>query len=302
MSTNPASFRLPSFDLETPEGRTAAHRYVASGIVDLNQAIPQLKSQIDALAAASSTSGGGSSGGGSTTAGVTSFNGSAGAVSFFPGLGGRDDETGQTAFTIQQSNSGQLLILNDAAPVAVSLNPAIMTPFFMFAMNLGAGTVTFTPTAPAVINYYGNLLASSMPLLPGVMALIQYDGTNWNAGTIQVPVTFGSVAHEWLKTYDSVTGLFTSTRPAYSDLTGLPQLANTKAPVSHEWLASYDATTGNFTQSQPDFTDISGNLSTAQLPTAGASGNIDLAPLTTLGTPGTITVVNGIITAFVNPT
>jgi hypothetical protein len=85
-----------------------------------------------------------------------------------------------------------------------------------------------------------------MPLLPGVMALIQYDGKNR--------------------------------------------------------IASYDATTGNFTQSQPDFTDISGNLSTAQLPTAGASGNIDLAPLTTLGTPGTITVVNGIITAFVNPT
>lgn len=43
---NPTSFRLPQYNLETPEGREAAHRYAATGILDLNQAIVALKAQI----------------------------------------------------------------------------------------------------------------------------------------------------------------------------------------------------------------------------------------------------------------
>ena len=53
---------------------------------------------------------------------------------------------------------------------------------------------------------------------------------------------------------------------------------------------------------QANFTGIAGNLSLAQLPTAGVSGTIHLAKLTGGGTDGSITVQNGLITAFIDPT
>ncbi len=74
----------------------------------------------------------------------------------------------------------------------------------------------------------------------------------------QLPITKTSVASSWINSYDSTTGLFTATRPAYTDLTGLPQLAVTKAAASSNWLRSYDSTTGLFVASQPAYSDISG--------------------------------------------
>ena len=44
----------------------------------------------------------------------------------------------------------------------------------------------------------------------------------------------------------------------YTELSGLPTLAHTIASVSHKFLNSYDATTGNFTALQPAYSDISG--------------------------------------------
>lgn len=52
---------------------------------------------------------------------------------------------------------------------------------------------------------------------------------------------------------------------AYGSLTGAPQLPITITSVSHQWLTSYSSVTGLFTQTQPAFTDISGNLATTQL-------------------------------------
>lgn len=179
MSTNPISLRLPSFDLETPEGRIAGHRYVASGIVDLNQAIPVLKKQIDALTAQITPSGSSSS----TTAGVTSFNGKAGVVTYFPELGTVNDQTGSTAYTTQSSDSGALLILNDASPVAVLLNTTVAAPWFVFVQNQGAGVATFTPQT-GTISYLGNPAAASMPLGADYFALIVFDGTNFLAATM----------------------------------------------------------------------------------------------------------------------
>lgn len=221
MSTNPIALRHP-FESEIaklPEGIQQAHRFAFNGILDLNQALALLNTKVNSL----SSSGGSSSSSSTATmvvSGVSSFNGATGAVSFFPSLGGIQDQTGQTSYTLQQADSGTLLVLNDSSPVAVGLNPAIVKPYFLWAMNLGSGTVTFTPTTPATINYYGNIGATSMPLLPGCMALIQYDGTNWNAATVQVSVTFNAVAHQWLKSYSAVTGQFTATQPDFSDLSG----------------------------------------------------------------------------------
>jgi hypothetical protein len=79
------------------------------------------------------------------------------------------------------------------------------------------------------------------------------------------PVTMTKVASKWLDSYDSATGLFTQSRPAYTDISGTPQLAITKVAVTSNWLRSYDSTTGLFTASQPAFTDITGNLAVSQL-------------------------------------
>jgi hypothetical protein len=60
------------------------------------------------------------------------------------------------------------------------------------------------------------------------------------------PITFAAVAHEWLNSYNAVTGLFTATQPAYTDISGTPQLPQTLAPVANTFLTGYNATTGLF--------------------------------------------------------
>jgi hypothetical protein len=76
------------------------------------------------------------------------------------------------------------------------------------------------------------------------------------------------VAQQFLKSYDAVTGLFAAARPAYSDISGTPQLAQTLAHIAHKWIDSYDAATGLFTSLQPDYSDLSGTPQLAQTKTA----------------------------------
>lgn len=73
----------------------------------------------------------------------------------------------------------------------------------------------------------------------------------------QQPITKTAIASNWINSYDSTTGLFTATRPAYTDLTGLPQLAVTKTSVASNWLNSYSSVTGLFTATQPASSDLS---------------------------------------------
>lgn len=184
MSPSPASFRFPN---TIPE--EAAHPAVQkaikdtfSALTDIYQAIPHLKSQIDALHAGMTTIVNQGSGGGTVI-----INGSN-----FPGLGGLNNQTGNTSYTTTQSDDGILLWLNNASPVAVSLNSALTTPFFLFAFNAGAGTVTFTPTS-GTISYLSNLGSASMPLATGLFALIVFDGVNWWAATTAASTGSGAV-------------------------------------------------------------------------------------------------------------
>jgi len=73
----------------------------------------------------------------------------------------------------------------------------------------------------------------------------------------QLAITKTLVASNWINSYDSTTGLFTATRPAYTDLIGLPQLAVTKTAIASNWLRSFDSTTGLFTATQPATSDLS---------------------------------------------
>ena len=268
MTVNPISQRYPFELRDQPPEVVQAHRYAFSGLVDLNQAVASLRSQIVKLSPISSVTSTSGGGGGSTPIPPT--------PNPFPGLGAIRDETGVTTYTTVAGDSGILLIFSDASPVAVSLNSSLATPYFFFATNGGAGVVTFTPTT-GLING-----GASWPLPKGGLFMVVFNGTNWTTSDVlTLAQTITNVTHKWLNSYDATTGLFTQTQPDYSDLTGLPTLPATKTPVAGEYLTGYDSTTGLFSQSTP----------------AGISVTITTAALTTLGTQGSQTFTNGILTA-----
>ena len=89
-----------------------------------------------------------------------------------------------------------------------------------------------------------------------------------------LPAGLTSVSHQWLKSYNASTGLFTQTQPACGDLSDsvstcntLPTLPQSSSSVSHKWLNSYTSSTGAFTATQPASTDLS-DLSTLAAYTA----------------------------------
>ena len=167
---------------------------------------------------------------GTTTENVTQINnqvgGSAGSPNMLAGLGAVNNQTGNTTYSTTNGDSGILLILDDASPVAVTLNAGVPTPWMIFATNEGAGTVTFTPSS-GLING-----GATFTLPTNYLILIVFDGVNWTA-----------------------------------------------------------------TPDQFSFANISGQITAAQLPSAGISVTITTAALTTLGTQGSMTFVHGQLTA-----
>lgn len=224
MSSNPL---VPSFRKVHVIPTNAAHSSVRQAIndndkniTDLNQSIVAIRSQLTAAAQAAAAAS-------SVTETVTTEEI---APSQWIGFGTVNDQSGVTSYTTLQSDDGALLILSDASPVAVTLSNLTM-PFLLFAVNWGAGLVTFTP-ASGKISSIGNLAAASMTLAQGYSAMIVYDGTDFSAETLPVvPVDTPAVTHEWLKSYDASTGDFTQTQPVAADVTNAADVtaANTFA-------------------------------------------------------------------------
>lgn len=93
-------------------------------------------------------------------------------------------------------------------------------------------------------------------------------------------------------------------------------LISSPPPVTaHQWVRGLAA--GIFVESQPDFTDLTGTatpaqvpalpalggqITFAQLPSAGLNVTITTAALTTLGTQGSMTFQNGVLTGQVQAT
>lgn len=212
MSSNPlvSSFRFVN---SIPEG--AAHptvvkalRDLTNSTTDLQTSIPLLQKQLDDLKTSTTTAA-------STQTIVENI-----TQNPFAGLGSVNNESSETSYTTQTSDNGILLIFSDASAVAVTLNFAVSAPWFCFAVNWGAGVVTFTPQS-GNISYIGNLAASSMPLTKGYLTMIVFDGTNFWAATLPtVPQTFNAITHEFLISYDATTGLFTAAQPAFTDISG----------------------------------------------------------------------------------
>ena len=72
----------------------------------------------------------------------------------------------------------------------------------------------------------------------------------------------------------------------FSGATFIPVTPATIAVVAGKYLTGYSSTTGLFSVNA----------------TAGVSGTVTLAALTALGTQGSLTITNGLVTAFVQPT
>lgn len=101
-----------------------------------------------------------------------------------------------TAETINPSDYGQLVTFNNASATAVTL-PQAISPFATFnfyASNLGAGTVTITPSSGTING------AASLTLVQGQSALIISDDTNYQVfqgggGLLPIPGTSGGIPY-----------------------------------------------------------------------------------------------------------
>jgi hypothetical protein len=107
-----------------------------------------------------------------------------------------------TTYTVVSGDCGKLITTSNASAIAVTLPQATTTfgsGFVFNIQNLGAGTVTITPTTSTING------ASTFSLTSGTGAMVFSDGANW-----QVQTGKGSAT---LYTYNAVT--FSAT-PAYS--------------------------------------------------------------------------------------
>jgi hypothetical protein len=98
-----------------------------------------------------------------------------------PNTGGVNAQTG-TSCTIGLAQRGKCTTLDNASPIAVTLDSSAPSSFLAVVQNLGAGAATLTPSS-GTISYGSTLGASSMPLASGQGAVLFFDGTNWIAFT-----------------------------------------------------------------------------------------------------------------------
>jgi hypothetical protein len=198
---------------------------------DHDSAIDLLNQKVTTPAASSPTSGSGTS----TLVTKTVI------VSQLAGLGGVNDQTGSTTYTPTAADAGIFLIFNDASPVAVTLNSAMVTPYMFFATNSGTGVVTLTPTSGLVNG------AASWIMQEGGLFIVIFDGVNWKTSDVlELAQTFAAVTHQFLTSYSAVTGLFTAAQPAFTDISGVATTAQigTGSPLAGEYV---DGGTGAWT-------------------------------------------------------
>jgi len=159
-----------------------------------------------------------------------------------------------------------------------------VSAFSMVYPPLGIGNSTgsswdlsFSSTNKIPANYISILNQNTTGTAAGLTS--QY--IDWNiltggasvANKPVIPQTSTSVSHNWLKSYDASTGLFTKSTIDISDITSFPTIASSMPNVSHKWLNSYDASTGSFTQTQIYYSDL---LSPPSIPVSRTAYDVGL--------------------------
>jgi hypothetical protein len=255
MSTNPTSFRYPV----AIEGKGEPEviemlQYHDDAITDLQQAIPQLKSQIESSAASTTSS----------TENVT--NNSETVISATNVIGSVNNQTGVTAYATAQSDYGAFILLDDGSAIAVTLTagPVITLPWYATFINSGSGAATLTPGS-GTINGMGSFV-----LLGGQCVTVAFDGTNFEiVPLLALPVNTPGVSHEWIASYNAVTGVFTLSQPAIADISGLAAALALLAPIASPTF------TGTVTQPTPSVLTAA---TTATSATAGAASALPATP------------------------
>jgi hypothetical protein len=198
---NPISQRLP-FDVEgKAEPEVVANlRYNTSSIVDLNQAISALKTQVDA-AHSTAKSAVSAVAAAVVSSGVTSFNTLAGNVTYFPFLGHVNDQLGNPAYTTQGSDDGAKIIVGDSSAVAITLDASVSLPWFTIIDNDSSSVATLTPSA--------GTLHGETTIPPMGFGIVFFDGVDWWCGAVRLASCgqFGYVRPDCVSIgFDSSTG------------------------------------------------------------------------------------------------
>jgi len=207
----PTSFRLPFHLSEEvhPDVR-AALRWLHNSAKDLNDAVVAITPNLGTSAAAPAV-----------VAAPIAQVASAPSPSIPNSIGTVNQQAG-TFYALRGTDFGALVVVGNAAPVAVSLdNSLVVTPYYAVIENLGPSIATLTP-ATATVNG-----VVSIPIASGGLALVFYDGINWFTTTLPLfPISLANAVHKWLNSYDSTTGLFTQTQPAAADLSDVATAGN----------------------------------------------------------------------------
>jgi len=250
----------PQIDKSVPPEITVHLQRIYPAINDHDAAIVNLKSQLTSATTAATTT---------STNTVTTITNS---VTAFPGIGNVNNQTGVSSYTIQNSDNGILLVVDDASPIAVTLSSLVTAPYLIFITNLGAGTVTLTPSTGTING------GSSFILLQNYTSIVVFDKTNWWASDLPVvPVNTSAVTHKFFTDYNASTGIFSMAQPAFTDISGTAAAAQLPTPtastlggvesigpVTSEWIYEID-TAGVPHLSQPTSADV--------VPASGATGS-----------------------------
>lgn len=167
---NPTTFRFP-FDIEgnAHDSVVSAIRYCFSGLLDINQAIPHLKSQLDSTATVANSASS------SSSFGVSDFNSATGSIVYFPQFGTVNNQLGNASYETQQSDNGAKIIVGDSSAVAVTLSNSVTAPWFTIIDNDSSAIATLSPGV-------GSSLFGEQTISPGGFGIIFYDGSDFWCG------------------------------------------------------------------------------------------------------------------------
>lgn len=188
----------------------------------------------------------------------------------FLGQGLINNQTGATSYITQPGDNGILLVLNDAAPVAVTLTTNA-APFYLVITNMGTGTATLTPSTGTING------GASLALLQGQTVIASCDSTNWETTALAAPLQ--SPALTGTPTAPTAAPLTNSTQiatTAYAD--AAVAVEKTRAVAAEALLAPQASPTFTGTVTQPAPSVVTA-ATTATSATAGAATALPATPL-----------------------
>lgn len=178
-----------------------------------------------------------------------------------------------TTYTVAATDKAALITLNNAASVAVAVPQAtgsFASGFYCEVENIGAGTVTLTPTTSTIDG------AASLTLKQFQSVTLVSNGTNWLClRSKPIIVATAAVSHQFV-TAIAADGTGTLAQPAFTDISGTVAAAQLPNPSASTLggVQSKAAATSNWINA----------ISTSGVPSATQPASTDLSDVATLAT------------------